>query len=137
VPVEAQEAGFPHARQAVLVKRRVEKKKSGAVTQGARMFILSDEMLANPGSNALRAGRLVRGHWTVENNVHWLRDAVGREDHCRCRDANQACALALLRTALLAPVRAAGHESLTVAIEDFAENRQAAVTLVNYQRLMR
>ncbi len=79
--------------------------------------------------------RLVRGHWAVENNIHWVRDAVGREDQCRLRHANAACALALLRTALLAPVRAAGRESLTLFHEICAEDRSKAVNLIAYQRL--
>ena len=80
-------------------------------------------------------GRLIRGHWTVENNIHWLRDAVGREDTCRLRNRNAACAPALLRTALLAPVRAAGHRSLTQFQEACAKDRAIAVHLIAYQRL--
>ena len=80
-------------------------------------------------------GGLVRGHWCVENNVHWIRDAVCREDTCRSRDPNSACVLALLRTALLGVVRASGRESLTEAIESFAADRALAVSLIRNQRL--
>ena len=48
--------------------------------------------------------KLIRGHWTVENNIHWLRDFVGHEDRSRTHDPNAACVLALLPTALPAPV---------------------------------
>jgi predicted transposase YbfD/YdcC len=116
----------------VLAERTVTNKKTGAVITGTRLYISSIE----PAS-ASRAslGRLVRGHWTVENNIHWLRDAVGREDQCRLRHANAACALALLRTALLAPVRAAGHHSLTQLHEACARDKREAVSLIAYQRL--
>jgi len=40
----------------------------------------------------------------VENPNHWRRDALWGEDRCRLRNKNAACALALLRTALLRPV---------------------------------
>jgi hypothetical protein len=43
----------------------------------------------------------------VENNIHWLRDAVCDEGACRSRNPNSACALALLRTALLPAGRSA------------------------------
>ena len=36
---------------------------------------------------------------------------------------NAACALALLRTALLAPLRASGRTSLTSALESFAQRK--------------
>ena len=130
--LEAESSSFPHARQAVRAERTVTDKKTGAVTDGVRQYISS----IAPGERTPRQmARLVRGHWSVENNIHWLRDAVGREDNCRLRHPGAACALALLRTALLAPVRAAGHESLTLFHESCAENRSIAVGLIAYQRL--
>jgi predicted transposase YbfD/YdcC len=116
----------------VRAQRTVTSKKSGAALTGSRLFISS---IAYRRGGAAHMAKLVRGHWSVENNIHWLRDAVGREDSCRCRDRNQACALALLRTALLALVRAAGLRSLTLAVESFAANKTAALTLLRNQRL--
>ena len=71
----------------------------------------------------------------VENNIHWLRDAVGHEDRSRTHDPNAACVLALLRTALLAPVRAAGHLSLTQSMETFAKTPRRALAILLNQRL--
>lgn len=130
--LEAQSSHFAHARQAVRAERTVTNKKTGEVIHGARLYISS---IPADESTPRQMARLVRGHWTVENNIHWLRDAVGREDHCRQRHPGAACALALLRTALLAPVRAAGHASLTLFHESCAENRSLAVNLIAYQRL--
>lgn len=130
--LDAGSSNFPHARQAVRAERTVTDKKTGTVTEGVRQYVSS----IAPGERPPRQmARLVRGHWTVENNIHWLRDAVGREDACRLRHPGAACALALLRTALLAPVRAAGHESLTQFHESCAENKAIAVDLIAYQRL--
>ena len=85
----------------------------------------------------MQMGRITLNHWQVENNVHWLRDAVCDEDDCRSRNPNSACALALLRTALLAAVRASGRESLTQAIEEFAADRHLAVALITNNDLDR
>lgn len=125
-------------------ERVVTHKKSGIEKAGARHFISSLELKQSTGtgtgtgtgqaSPALFA-TLIRGHWTVENNIHWLRDAVGFEDRCRSRDPNAACALALLRTALIAPLRAAGHLSLTLSMEDLARNPGLAATILLRQRL--
>ena len=141
-PVRSESICFPHAQSVLCAERIVTHKKSGTGKTGERIFISSLEATrptaARPGtgqaSPALFA-RLIRGHWTVENNIHWLRDAVGFEDRCRSRDPNATCALALLRTALLAPLRAAGHLSATKAMEDFARNPSLAVTILLHQRL--
>jgi predicted transposase YbfD/YdcC len=130
--LEAQSSNFAHARQAVRAERTVTNKKTGAVNNGARLYVSS---IATDERSPRQMARLIRGHWTVENNIHWLRDAVGREDTCRLRNPNAACALALLRTALLASVRAAGHQRLTLFQESCAEDRSIAVNLIAHQRL--
>jgi len=156
--VRSESICYPHAQSVLRAERKVTHKKSGIEKTGVRIFISSLEPTRPPGtgtgtgpgtitstgtgtgtgtgkaSPALFA-RLIRGHWTVENNIHWLRDAVGFEDRCRSRDPNAACVLALLRTALIAPLRAAGHFSLTRAMEDFARNPGLAVTILLHQRL--
>jgi predicted transposase YbfD/YdcC len=132
--VSSESSGFAHALQAVQVDRAVTDKKTQEATTGSRQFIAS--IAHQPGrAAAMQMGRVTRNHWQVENNIHWLRDAVCAEDTCRSRDPNSACALALLRTALLAAVRASGRQSLTPAIEEFAADRRLAVALIRNQRL--
>jgi hypothetical protein len=59
-----------------------------------------------------RLSHQIRGYWGVENIVLWRRDVLCREDKCRLRNANAACILALLRTALITLVRCSGYDSL-------------------------
>ena len=134
VPLVSESAGLAPVPQAVQVIRCVTDKKTGEVKTGSRIFVSSHAWA--PGRAAsLGMGRLARRHWVVENNIHWVRDGVWKEDSCRSRSPNAACALALLRTALLAPVRASGRPSLTTALESFAENKASAVSLIRNQRL--
>ncbi len=39
----------------------------------------------------------VRGHWGIENNLHWVLDIAFREDNCRVRTGNGAQNFAVLR----------------------------------------
>lgn len=134
VPLVSESAGLAHVGQAARITRSVTHKKTGEVKTGSRIFLSS--LPWKPGRAAsLAVGSLVRRHWTVENNIHWLRDGVWKEDTSRSRTPNAACALALLRTALLAPIRASGRLSLILALEGFAENKASAVTLIRNQRL--
>lgn len=56
-----------------------------------RYFISS---LAADAKETLRA---VRGHWGIENQLHWVLDVAFREDHCQIKDANAAENMAALR----------------------------------------
>ncbi|HEV8158021.1 MAG TPA: ISAs1 family transposase, partial [Pyrinomonadaceae bacterium] len=48
-------------------------------------------------ANAEEALRCVRGHWAIENQLHWCLDIGFREDDCRVREAKSAENLATLR----------------------------------------
>jgi predicted transposase YbfD/YdcC len=52
----------------------------GKVTVERRVFISS---LQNP--SAEQAGRYIRGHWGIENQLHWRLDMCYGEDDCRIR----------------------------------------------------
>jgi predicted transposase YbfD/YdcC len=42
-------------------------------------------------------GRTTRGHWGIENSVHWVLDVAFREDESRVRSGNGAENLSTLR----------------------------------------
>ncbi len=46
---------------------------------------------------AKRFAAAVRGHWGVENNLHWQLDVTFREDHCRIRKGHADANFSLLR----------------------------------------
>jgi predicted transposase YbfD/YdcC len=41
--------------------------------------------------------KYIRGHWSIENQLHWMLDIVLREDECRVRTGNGALNLNILR----------------------------------------
>lgn len=48
-------------------------------------------------SDAKEILRAVRGHWGIENSLHWVLDVAFREDDCQIKDANAAENMATLR----------------------------------------
>ncbi len=74
-----------------IVKVQAERHVGAKVTCKTRYYITS---LGNTAKLALRA---IRGHWKIENQVHWVLDVVFREDHCRVRKGNAAQNFAILR----------------------------------------
>lgn len=47
--------------------------------------------------DALRLMELIRGHWSIENQLHWSLDITFREDSCRTRTGNGPQNLGLLK----------------------------------------
>jgi predicted transposase YbfD/YdcC len=53
--------------------------------------------ISSLSGDAERALEAVRGHWGIENKVHWVLDVAFREDDCRIRKDNGAQNFAILR----------------------------------------
>lgn len=53
--------------------------------------------ISSLSGDAERALEAVRGHWGIENKVHWVLDIAFREDDCRIRKGNGAQNFAILR----------------------------------------
>jgi predicted transposase YbfD/YdcC len=69
-------------------------------TSQVRYFALSRRI------DPVEALRIVRAHWTIENNQHWLLDVALAEDRAHTRNDNTAENLAILRRLALNLLRA-------------------------------
>jgi len=49
------------------------------------------------GCQAEEFARIIRGHWSIENDLHWALDVSFGEDACRTRKDNSPKNLAVLR----------------------------------------
>jgi hypothetical protein len=54
-----------------------------------------------------RAAAAIRGHWRIENSLHWVLDVVFREDLSRLRQGHGAQNMALVRHFALNLIRSA------------------------------
>jgi predicted transposase YbfD/YdcC len=68
-----------------------------AVAGGARSVERRYFITSRPGTDAAAILAAVRGHWAVENKLHWQLDVSFREDDCRVRVGHGAENLSRLR----------------------------------------
>ena len=73
---------WPHVQQAFRVDRRTEQVKTGVVTDETVYGITS---LPPQQAGPQQLLSLVRGHWNIENGLHYRRDETLREDWCHLR----------------------------------------------------
>lgn len=95
-------ARWPGIRTLVRIETNtVHVSENGQEECQTRYYISDDDFPA-----AAYYGALARGHWTVENGLHWHLDVTFREDDCRARKKNAAQNLSLLRKLALQVAKA-------------------------------
>ncbi len=93
------ELRLPRVAAIVRVQSRTELKDR--CRYYTRYFITSATL------DAKRAGAVVRGHWAIENSLHWTLDVVFKEDQSRLRKGHGAKNMAVVRHFAINIVRAA------------------------------
>jgi predicted transposase YbfD/YdcC len=116
---------WPGAVQVCWVERTTWQK--GRVMQESRYAITSRER------EAAELLQRVRGHWAIENRLHWVRDVTLGEDACQVRSGSAPEVLAALRNAVIALLRHAGSTNLAATIRHNAWRSGAALQFLGLQ----
>lgn len=83
-----------------------------------------------PEVGAAQLERLWRGHWTIENRVHRVRDGTMGEDAAQTRAGHAAHAWAALRNAILNLFRYNGWDNVADAFRYYAASVQDCLDLI-------
>jgi predicted transposase YbfD/YdcC len=96
---------LPEPACLIRVEAEIERGRGAAPQTETRFYIASAASLT-----AKRAGEAVRGHWGIENRLHWVLDVVFRDDQSRLRKGHGARNMATIRHFALNLVRAASDK---------------------------
>lgn len=84
-----------------------------------------------PGqAGAARLAQLIRGHWEIENRLHWVRDVTFDEDRSQLRTANAPRVLATLRNLAIGALRHAGTTNIAKGLRWTSRDAQRPLTLL-------
>jgi predicted transposase YbfD/YdcC len=123
-PAHIQEL-FPHAAQVFLIERHVTRKarkrkknsrKYKTVEVRTAVAALCITSLSAREAAPEHLAGYVRGHWRIENKIHWVRDVTFREDASRVRTASRPRVMATLRNLSIGLIRSAGYTKIAATI---------------------
>jgi predicted transposase YbfD/YdcC len=113
---------FEGAAQVAQLRRTVTKK--GKKTVEVVYLITSSN--ADPEVLAV----WVRGHWEIENRLHWVRDVTYLEDNSLVRTGNAPRVMATLRSLAISLLRLDGHKNIAAANRHHARDPQRTLKLL-------
>lgn len=73
---------------------------------------------------------LARGHWGIENRLHWVRDVTFDEDRSQVRKLAGPRAMASLRNLAISLLRWAGAQNIAQAVRYCAARAERAMRLI-------
>jgi hypothetical protein len=74
--------------------------------------------------------QMTRGHWGIENRLHWVRDMTFGEDACRVRTGAAPRILAAFRNAFIGLLHAAGCTNIAARLRTHAAQPMLALALI-------
>jgi len=118
---------FPHAAQAIQVTRQVRRRNTRK-WRTETVYAVTD-LTAEQGRPDQLATWL-RGHWCIENRLHWVRDVTFAEDLSRVRTGNAPQVMATLRNLAISLLRLTGATNIAKALRHHARDTKYPLTLL-------
>ncbi len=120
---------FPYVAQLFRIERTVTHCKSGKTGRETAYGITS---LRPARADARLIGELVRGHWEIENRLHWVRDVTFDEDRSQVRTGSGPRAMATLRNFAISCLRLAGCTNIAQGLRRMSWSWPLPLALLGY-----
>ena len=116
--------GFPHAAQAIQIvrRRRPLNAKNGTMwkKRWSTETVYAVTSLTATDASPAELADIIRGHWGIEDRLHWVRDLTYDEDRSQIRTGNGPRVMASLRNLAITILRLAGVANIAAALRHHA-----------------
>ena len=104
---------FPHAAQAIQIVRR---RRSLTSSRWSTETVYAITSLTAAQASPAQLAAAQRGHWAIEDRLHWVRDVTYGEDLSQVRTASGPRVMATLRNLAITILRLAGVSGIAAAL---------------------
>lgn len=118
---------WPYLAQVVQIRREWYCKKQGGWRDYTVYAITSLPAQVADVADLLA---LKRGHWNIENQLHWVRDVVFGEDECLARKGEGPLLLSALRNTVLNLLRNSGQTKICASLRSNASKPDQVLALL-------
>ncbi|SCE65845.1 Transposase DDE domain-containing protein [Micromonospora coriariae] len=119
---------FPHAAQALQIRRRRRRLDQPKRFTTETVYAITD--LRAHQAKPAQLATWIRGHWSIENKIHWVRDVTYDEDCCQIRTGTGPEVMAALRNAAIGALRTAGIANIAAANRHHARDSTRPLALL-------
>ena len=120
-------SSWPGLRRVLRLERTVSNKRTGEVRRETSYAITS---LGPERGAPEELIKLWRGHWHIENRLHWVRDVTFDEDRSQVRAGHIPQVMAAFRNAAISLMRLMGASNIAAACRTYAAQPSLALAAV-------
>jgi predicted transposase YbfD/YdcC len=120
--------GLPHTAQVLQVTRKTRDLRDSNIRRWRTVVVYAVTSLAFAQASPARLADLLRGHWAIENGLHYVRDVTFAEDASRVRTGTAPQVMACLRNLVIGALCRAGPVNLAVALRQHARDPARPLT---------
>jgi predicted transposase YbfD/YdcC len=113
---------FPHATQALQITRKTRPVRAGKAGKWRTETVYAITDLAPHQARPDELAAWIRGHWQIENALHWVRDVTFGEDLSQVRTGAAPQVMATLRNLAISLHRLAGATNIAAALRHHARD---------------
>ena len=117
--------GFPHAAQVIQVTRKTRQLRT---RRWRTVTIYAITSLTFAQASPARLADYIRGHWAIENGLHYLRDTTFAEDGSQLRTGAGPHVMACFRNLAIGALCRAGPVNLAAALRHHARDPARPLT---------
>jgi predicted transposase YbfD/YdcC len=117
--VSVRHLGFPHAAQVIQVTRKIRQLRT---RRWRTVTVYAITSLTFAQASPARLADYLRGHWAIENGLHWVRDVTFAEDRSQVRTGTAPQVMACLRNLAIGVLSRAGPVNLAAALRHHARD---------------
>ncbi len=119
---------LPNAAQALQIRRRRRRLDQPKRFTTETVYAITD-LRVHQAKPAQLAG-WIRGHWSIENKIHWVRDVTYDEDRSQIRTGTGPAVMAALRNAAIGALRLTGVTNIAAANRHHARDSTRPLALL-------
>ncbi len=118
---------FPYAAQVACVEREIFHVRKNKTTL-ERVYLISSQSRLQANPKQLLAQN--RGHWGIENRLHYVRDMAYDEDRCRARKGHTPRTLSCLRNFAISLLRLFHVPNIKAALRGLAAQADTVLEML-------
>lgn len=129
LPIDDDYLNWPTAQTMLRLQRTITDKKTGEQSVEIAYALSSLDLMQASAADLLQ---LWRGHWQIENRLHYVKDVTMGEDASRIRSGHGPQVMSAFRNLALSLMRMAGYNNIKDALHTYAQFPYRALGLLVY-----